>query len=130
MSQTVVEHVAELVEQRDDFIVPQQGGGFPCGLGEVGDDRRHRKHIAGVLLMAGHQVERGRVPEFPFSGKEIHIERGELGIGIGVMDVVCEHVGMPSLGVVYPTVFETEHILGDLEHPVENLLQREVGRHF
>ena len=130
MSQAVVEDVAEFVEERDDFVVAQQRRGVAGRFGEVGDDGGDGEYVARFLLMAGHQVKSGGVAEFPLAREEIHVEGGELCIGCRIVKVVGDHIGMPGLRVVDPTVFEAEDVLGDLEHPVEHLLEREVCGHL
>lgn len=65
--------VAELVEERPHFIVPQQRGTPRGRLREVDHERGHRHHAAPVgQQAAGLQAEAGGVVVFTFPGKEKH----------------------------------------------------------
>ncbi len=123
-----MEDVAELVEQRDDLVVQQQRRPVTGRLREVGHDRRHRGAVRTVGEPASRdEVERRGMAELALARVQVHVDDGDVRPCGPVDDREAADVGVPH-GHVDRAVLEPEDLAGDLEHPVEHLLQREVGR--
>ncbi len=101
------------------------------GFGEVGDDRRHGGPIRPVITaIAVFDGERGSVSILARSWMEIGVEVRQRRRFAAVVNRIQPDVLVPRLRIFDLVVLETEDVASDLEHPLDDPLEGEVGGHF
>ena len=123
-----MEHVAELVEERDDLVVGEQRRSVGGRLGQVGDDARHRRRYdPSVSRRPGTRSNAAAWLNLPSRGWRSMWAMAILTRS-PVADGVREDVRMPHRDVVEAPVLEAEHLAGDRRAARRAPAEREVRR--
>ena len=127
----LVHDVAELVEERDHLVVPEQAGPVAPRRREVRDERGERGDPPAVgVLPAAHQVERRRVAELPLARIEVEVDPAEQR-AVDVADLAQQHVVVPRpCGVLLRCRGEgqPEQLAEQVERRLQHARHREVLR--
>ena len=63
---------------------------------------------------------------FPIPGEQVEVEVGDRVIATRVVDLVQRNVLVPCRGVLDLAVLDSEHVPGDVEHAIDDGLERKV----